>query len=511
MDSAVISAFLASDCVGRVIDGRFKLLRWLGGTEQSSVFYTEIDGDAAQKAAIKLSPANAADAETRVTRWETAKTLSHPHLMRVFHAGRCKVDGIDLLYVVTEYADEVLFEILRERPLSLGETREMLSPVLEALSCLHGRKLVHGHLKPSNIMVVDDRLKLSSDRLHGVGEPGRASAWSGKYDAPEAALEPMSTAGDLWSLGIVLVEALTQRTPVWDRLTGGDPVVPVTLPPPLSGIARECLRVDPARRATLSGVQELLEATPAADEVEGGTPPSGARRFRGLLSTDRSSRKQLMMGGGVVVVIVVLVALILGFHHGGSSSSTEPSSAPAAATPLSASTTRPAGSNPASRPTPESKSEAQAPVQTSRHPAQRTQTPAEAAPAPARAAEGRSQPSELAAQPPVPAERTRAGSIVKGAVAFQDRPDVPQHILDTITGHVRVHIGVQVDADGKVTEVSLDEAGPSQYFANKALAAARNWKFTPAAVDGRAVASQWTLHFSFGQSGTTITATETTP
>lgn len=100
---------------------------------------------------------------------------------------------------------------------------------------------------------------------------------------------------------------------------------------------------------------------------------------------------------------------------------------------------------------------------------------------------------------------------MKGAVAFQDTPDIPQHILDSITGHVRVHVGVRVDADGKVTEASLDEAGPSQYFANKALASARNWKFTPAQAGGRAVASQWTLHYSFAQSGTTVAAAETTP
>jgi len=114
----VSSVFLGSDCVGRIIDGRFTLLRWLGGTEQSSVFFTELDADPAKQAAIKLTPANAVDAETRIAQWTAATTLFHPHLIRLSHAGRCNVDGVDLLYVVTEYAEEVLSEILRERPLT---------------------------------------------------------------------------------------------------------------------------------------------------------------------------------------------------------------------------------------------------------------------------------------------------------------------------------------------------------------------------------------------------------
>ena len=87
---AVISALHASDCVGRTIDERFTLLRWLGGTDQNSVFLTELEGHPAQKAVIKLSPADAPDGETRIVQWEAARTLSHPHLMRLFHTGRCE-------------------------------------------------------------------------------------------------------------------------------------------------------------------------------------------------------------------------------------------------------------------------------------------------------------------------------------------------------------------------------------------------------------------------------------
>ena len=148
-----------------LIDGRFTLLRFLGGTESSSVFLTELGDEPKRKAAIKFISADQVDAEASIAQWEAARTLSHPHLIALLEHGRSELDGQDLLYAVTEYADEVLSEILPERPLTPAETREMLGPILDALAFLHGRDLVHGHLKPSNIMVVNDRLKLSADRL----------------------------------------------------------------------------------------------------------------------------------------------------------------------------------------------------------------------------------------------------------------------------------------------------------------------------------------------------------
>ena len=67
--------------------------------------------------------------------------------------------------------------------------------------------------------------------------------------------------------------------------------------------------------------------------------------------------------------------------------------------------------------------------------------------------------------------------MVKGVVANQVIPDVPQHILDDVEGHIQVRVAVQVDAEGKVGEATLDSPGPSQYFANQALKAARGWEF----------------------------------
>ena len=148
-------------------------------------------------------------------------------------------------YFVTEYADEVLAQILAERALTPPEAREMLDPVIDALSYLHGKGFVHGDIKPTNIMVVSDQLKLSGDRIHGVGEQEQSVEGLKIYDAPEFATGKITTAADVWSLGVTLVESLTQHLPVWERSSNVDPILAESIPQPFSTIARECLRRDP--------------------------------------------------------------------------------------------------------------------------------------------------------------------------------------------------------------------------------------------------------------------------
>ena len=487
MASTVISALPAADCVGRIIGERFPLLERLGGTGQSSVFLTQLHGYPPRKAAIKLIPANVADADTRIARWQETSALSHPHLIQLFHAGRCNLDGVDLLYVVTECADELLSEVLRERPLSPGETREMLEPILEALTFLGGRNLVHGHLKPSNIMVVEDSLKLSSDRLHAAGEPGSTSAWSGKYSAPEAALETRSPAGDMWSLGVVVVEALTRNRPRWDRFAGGEPAVPSSIPPPFFELAWESLQVDPSRRLTLDGARRLL-GTPAPSQ------PAQA-----LAPTPPPPEPSALVRARLAGLALVFVIAAGGFgwlrasHHRPSAPSVAASVPPAAAVPSPVSGARTPTPPPARKPA------ASAPPARTLPPAQ--PVPVVHAPSPAPAA----------AAPSGPGSQAPSGPAVRGAVLTQTTPDIPQRILDTVHGHLYVRVGVQVDAAGKVTGANLDEPGPSRYFANQALKTAQSWTFTPAAIAGRPVASQWTLLFRFDQEGASVTPAETSP
>lgn len=90
-------------------------------------------------------------------------------------------------------------------------------------------------------------------------------------------------------------------------------------------------------------------------------------------------------------------------------------------------------------------------------------------------------------------------------------PDVSDRARATIRGTVRLAIKAHVDASGTVTAADLDAPGPSKYFADSALQAARKWDFTPAKLDGRAVPSEWLLRFEFTPSGTKVFPKQTAP
>src|SRR5512135_1465271 len=100
---------------GQAVNGKFHLRQYLGGSDYSAVFLTEVGEQKRQRAAIKLIPADPESAALQLSRWELAAKLSHPHLLRLFQMGRCQPVKMGLLYVVMEYAEEDLSQILPHR------------------------------------------------------------------------------------------------------------------------------------------------------------------------------------------------------------------------------------------------------------------------------------------------------------------------------------------------------------------------------------------------------------
>src|SRR5579862_3537203 len=123
---------------GQIIDGDLPLLQYLGGSSSSAVFLTADPASPETKVAIKLLP-GIPEEETAasIARWKVASQLSHPNLIRLYRVGRCQVADVAALYAVMEAAEEDLAQILPHRALTPEEVREMLAPVLEALSYLH--------------------------------------------------------------------------------------------------------------------------------------------------------------------------------------------------------------------------------------------------------------------------------------------------------------------------------------------------------------------------------------
>jgi TonB family protein len=72
-------------------------------------------------------------------------------------------------------------------------------------------------------------------------------------------------------------------------------------------------------------------------------------------------------------------------------------------------------------------------------------------------------------------------------------------------------VEVAVDPSGNVSNAKFVTHGPSQYFANKALAAAERWKFNPPQVEGRPIASDWLLRFQFGRTSIQVLPEQVKP
>jgi len=527
---------------GQVIDDRFRLQQYLGGSDDSAVFLTQVAAPQSQKAAIKFIPAGPA-AELQLSLWHRIKQLSHPNLLRVFEIGRCRLQNRDRLYVVMEYAEENLAQILPERALTESEAREMLSPVLDALVFLHSNGLVHSRIKPSNILATTDQLKLSGDSLFPIGESRKSSSRFDTHDAPETVASALTPAADVWSLGMTLVETLTQRPLALQPGSQADPTVPETIPQPFLDIARHALRRDPRRRWSIAEIAARLN--PAAFAAAAGqtispqivsplaiplspvaavpaaklqvpkldTPPprpQAKAQPQSPRSQAVSAPKQglvlpnyVVPVGAVLFLIVAIIALpkILG-RRPDSSSSASTASAPATAPPKRAEQPVKRELPPAAKPA------ATAAAQDSLKNAaeKKAVVPPQSAPATTTPAALRTE-----TVPPASVPRSSASSSSRGEVLDQVLPDASPGALATIHGVVRVSVRVKVDPTGNVSEATLDSPGPSSYFADLAVKAARRWQFNSPEASGHSIPSEWLIRFHFTPEGAKAISTQTAP
>jgi TonB family protein len=483
---------------GRVVNKEFRLGEYLGGSERAGVFMTQY-GPESLKAAVKLIPVGrwdqaAADAE--LSRLQSVRGLSHPHLLQILAAGRTTLDDTEIIFVVTEHADEDLSQILPNRPLTPAEVREMLGPTLDALSYLHSKDFVHGHLKPENVMAVGDQLKLSSDGISAIGGRRSAPEERSEYDAPELAQGESPTASDAWSLGMLLVRALTQRFPDWDT-SGNEPLLPANVAGPFDEMARRCLRRDPSARISVEEIAAQLglpiaarttatkpelqpnEAAPRAPVGPQLTPP----RPKAIAPPPQVAARRRSGAGGYIAVAVVLVIVgvlvVPRLFRSGKIGSQGGNS-------LADSGARQAETAPA-------------------------RTPAASEIAPVSDQETSRASSDEPARPSATRVKTSRRGLTAGQVAEQVVPDVPQSARQTIRGTVRVGVRLSVDTAGNVTEAELDSPGPSKYFARLALEAAQQWKFEPPKMQGQNVLSDWLLHFQFTGNGTKVVPVQSEP
>jgi TonB family protein len=519
---------------GQTVEGKFVLGQCLSGTEFNAVFLTELTEPPGQKAVLKLVAAGSPTAEVQLGLWKRAAHLTHPNLLTIFDAGRCRLQDVPFIYAVMEYAEENLGEILPQRALTAEEVRDVLDPALDVLVYLHGKGLVHGHLKPSNILATRDRLKLSNDSIFPIGDRRKLLRGRDIYDAPEMQSAPVSPKEDVWSLGVTLVEALTQHPPVFSSEPSADSSVPRELPDLFLVIAKHALRRDPnhrwsvaeiaarlnpARLAAAAAVASSLPVAPLA-ATENASPlsvplssePAGPLAKMPAAAQSPVRREPRPVKRGNLSLFDYLVPVLLGAAVFAGlifavpklfNSHSQPSSTSASVTgeqPAAAKAVESAEPHPAAVPA------AKAPEKIANsEPSNKIKRPIEAAsPTPA--------PAVLRADP-VPAPRAiTAGEVVgRGEVLNEVLPKPPQKALSTIHGTFHVIVKVQVDAAGNVVNAELSSPGPSRYFAAQAEKAARQWQFSGAEAGGHGIPSTWLIRFEFASAGVHANAQQSAP
>jgi TonB family protein len=104
-----------------------------------------------------------------------------------------------------------------------------------------------------------------------------------------------------------------------------------------------------------------------------------------------------------------------------------------------------------------------------------------------------------------------ASNPARGEVLDQVLPTANAKAMASIHGSFHVTARVQVDPSGKVTDATLEDPGPSKYFADLTEKAARQWQFTSPESDGHFIPSEWLIRFDFTSSGVHAIPTETRP
>ncbi len=455
---------------GEVIGGAFPLRRVLSTGDHSAVFLTEWKAQNLPDAALKLVQDFPTVEQAQISHWTTVAALSHPHLIRLLKTGRCQLGGRRFLFVVMEYADQALSQILPLRPLTSEEAREMLLPTLDALAFLHRYNLVHGHLKPSNILVVQDQVKLASDAVLPAGESTANTGVPSVYDPPEAKRGNLSAAGDIWSLGITLIEALTQHPPSMPAVESEAVLLPADLPPIFAGMIRRCLNRDPADRPTAAALDAEINPPPINPppqlpvamvpeppvEVPGPLVSTAAPKVREVpvvAALREEPPKQQWFVPAIAVLLIVGAAVGAGVHMLSSRTASQRVESSTAASQISQ------------------------------------------APPPS--------PSEVSATADSAKQAALPSANGSPSLLHQEIPEIPRGVRDTIRGRIKIDVRVTVDSSGNVVEEALEKAGPSKYFSHLAAEAARKWKFAP--TNGQDY-RKWLLRFEFTRGGVSAQA-----
>ncbi len=315
--------------------GPYRLLRELGIGGMGAVWLAErVDGALKRQVALKLPRTSWTRglAERMARERDILATLEHPNIARLYDAG---TDARGRPYLALEYVEgQPVDAYCTQHQLTVRARVELLLQVARAVAFAHGRLVVHRDLKPSNILVTaDGQVRLLDFGIAKLMEGDRAAetqltqlagrALTPDYASPEQIRgEPIGTASDVYSLGVVAFELLAGARPY--RLKRGSAAeveeavlaadVPLAssvavdaarkraLRGDLDAILAQALRKDVARRyASVDALADDLSRHQAGQPVTA-RPDSAAYRLRKFVA-----RNGLVVGAGVSVAVALAV------------------------------------------------------------------------------------------------------------------------------------------------------------------------------------------------------------
>ncbi|MFL5891804.1 MAG: Stk1 family PASTA domain-containing Ser/Thr kinase [Solirubrobacterales bacterium] len=265
---------------GTVVADRYRLLGRLGSGGMADVWCAE-DSLLNRRVALKFLHPRFAQDEQFIERFRreasAAAGLQHPNVVGVFDRGN--VDGSH--YIAMEYVDGASLKDLIARGLSVGEAVEIVRQVLAGVKYAHERGIIHRDLKPQNVLVDSEGRARVTD--FGIARAGASEITqtgsvlgTAQYLSPEQAQGlPVTAASDIYSVGVMLYEALTGGVPfdadspvtVALKQVSERPRPPSEVNPQVSraldGVVMRALAKDPANR--FASAEEFSQALDAAE------------------------------------------------------------------------------------------------------------------------------------------------------------------------------------------------------------------------------------------------------
>jgi serine/threonine protein kinase len=271
--------------LGQVL-GNYRIARLVGAGGMGRV-YLGVNPQIGSRVAIKVLSEECAKDRSLVERFFTearaVNVIRHESIVNVVDINQLP-DGRP--YIVMELLEgDSLAELIRRGPIPLGTLSGLMTQVLDGLAQAHEKGIIHRDLKPDNIFVtrsgrakiLDFGIAKLQPELGAVNEGTRTGALIGTpfYMPPEQALaRPVDARSDLYSLGIILYEAVTGRRPfqgstIYELLKQHvevDPPPPTSLrydlTPALESVIRRAMAKNPSQR--FQSAQEFAQALEAA-------------------------------------------------------------------------------------------------------------------------------------------------------------------------------------------------------------------------------------------------------